>query len=136
MKSLRFKVHRTKGVTFDAPSLTQSQFQRDCDINVMIRRALAGDINAIVKGNVVDASNAPESLHEAFDILARANTAWEELPAAVRHAYGNKERFVKAYDEEVQRLAQKPVEKPVERVETVSPEKGEGSAPESVPSNT
>ena len=132
MKSIRFKVHRTKGVTFDAPSLTQSQYQRDCDINVMIRRALAGDIDAIVKGNVIDASNAPESLHEAFDILARANTAWEELPSAVRHAYGNKERFLKAYDEEVQRLAAKPAEKVVE----VSPDKGEGSTPESVPSNT
>lgn len=136
MKSIRFKVHRTKGVTFDAPSLTQSQFQRDCDINVMIRRALAGDINAIVKGNVVDASNAPESLHEAFDVLARANTAWEELPAAVRHAYGNKERFVKAYDDEVQRLAQKPLEKPIEKIEKVSPDQGEPSKGESVPTNT
>lgn len=132
MKSIRFKVHRTKGVTFDAPSLTQSQFQRDCDINVMIRRALAGDVNAIVKGNVFDASDAPESLHEAFDILARANTAWEELPVAVRHAYGSKERFVQAYDEEVRRISVKPVE----TKEVVSPVKGEGSTPESVPSNT
>ena len=91
--------------------------------------------NAVVHGNVVDASNAPESLHEAFDVLARANTAWEELPDPVRHAYGNKERFVKAYDEEVQRLANKSLVK-VEKVVDLSPEKGEGSMPESVLSNT
>lgn len=132
MKSIRFRVHRTKGVTFDARSLTQSQFQRDCDINVMIRRALAGDVNAIVTGSVVDASDAPESLHECFDILACANSAWEELPNAVRYAYGSKERFLKAYDEEVRRLNVKSVDKPSE----VSPSRGEPSKGESVPSNT
>lgn len=131
-KSMRFKVHRRKGVEFNAPSLTQSQFQRDCDINVMIRRALTGDISAIVNGKMIDASDAPESFHDSLNIMAKADTAWEEMPDSVRRTYGNKEAFILAFDNEVKRIAE--LSRNPDKI--ASPEKGEPSKGESEPSTT
>lgn len=87
-----------KGVTFNSPSLVQPQYARDSDINVMIQRALAGDPSVFSRGGTlgVDATDSPEDFHEAMNTLARGNTAWEELPQALKHAYGNKEAFILA----------------------------------------
>lgn len=89
-----------RGLQCRAPSLVQPQFARDTDINLMIQRALGGDPSVFAPGasNGVDALDAPEDFHEAMNQLARGETAWAELPLAVKQSYGSKEAFLASVD--------------------------------------
>ena len=68
----------SRGLDFsDSPSLCERQFQRDCDINYMIRRYLSGDVSVMRSGNFLDVSEAPESYHDIINITARGMSTWE-----------------------------------------------------------
>lgn len=124
-----------RGLKCKTPSLVQPQYARDTDINVMIRRALGGDPSVFARGASVgvDALAAPEDFHEAMNKLARGDSAWEELPQAVKRAYGSKEAFVAAVDA----LSASPVEEKEEEVtpktEIVTPSGAETSTSKSAP---
>lgn len=95
----RFNRTPSVGVRFDKPSLVQPQFKQASDINVMIKRALGGDMSVFrSRGHMVDASDVPESYHDAMNIVARAEQAWDSLPDAVKRAYGNAANFVQEYE--------------------------------------
>ena len=129
----RFNRAPSVGVRFDKPSLVQPQFKDSTDINLMIKRALGGDMSVFrSRGNMVDASNAPESYHEAMNIVARAEQAWDSLPDSVKRAYGNAAIFVQEYE--------KSLMEPPKASETAAsdkndshPEGAEVSTPKSVP---
>ena len=124
-----------RGLECKAPSLVQPQYARDTDINVMIQRALGGDPSVFARGASVgvDALDAPEDFHEAMNQLARGDSAWEELPQALKHSYGSKEAFLAAVDA----FAASPVEekkedvKPPVEEKKVTPSGAEDSTPKS-----
>ncbi len=127
----RFNRTPFKGVRFDKPSLAQPQFKQSSDINVMIKRALGGDMSVFrSRGHIVDASDAPESYHDAMNIVARADQAWESLPDAVKRAYGNSTNFIQAYEKS---LAETSVTSETPKTEVSHPEGAEASTPKSVP---
>lgn len=92
---------QVRGLRFCAPSLVQSQYQAGTDINVMLQRSLRGDPDAIRRGRSYDASNCPDSFHDAMNILAGARTRWEEMPSALQRAYGSPERYLAAVDAQI-----------------------------------
>lgn len=96
----RYNPHRVK-VNFALPSLCQSHFQRDTDVNDMIRRALVGDRSVFRSMRYFDASNAPSDFHDAQSRIALARSAWEDLPDKVKVTFGSPEEFLAAYDREV-----------------------------------
>lgn len=129
----RFNRAPVSGVRFDKPSLVQPQFKQASDINVMIKRALGGDMSVFRgRGNMVDASEAPESYHEAMNIITRAEQAWDSLPEAVKHAYGNAANFVREYEKALSTPPNEPVDAPEKPVES-HPVGAEASMPKSAP---
>lgn len=127
-----------RGLVCKAPSLVQPQFARDTDINVMIQRALGGDPSVFACGATVgvDALDAPEDFHDAMNKLARGDSAWEELPQALKHSYGSKEAFLAAIDSfsavhSEKKEEAKEVNTPEEKKETVTPNGAEAPTPKS-----
>lgn len=133
----RFNHTPCTGVCFRKPSLTQPQFQKDTDINYMIKRALAGDMSVYRNaGHIVDASEAPESYHESMNIMARAQQAWDDMPDALRRAYGNAANFLAEFEKSLSESAVSPsVESKENKADSsVSPSPtAEASMPKSVP---
>lgn len=79
-------------------TLTQKQFAPSCDINCMIQRFLSGDPSAIRRGKFGDFTGLPESLHDACNKVATANSIWENLPETLRATYGSPEALLAALD--------------------------------------
>lgn len=90
-----------RGLKFRAPSLVQPQYQAGTDVNVMLQRSLRGDPDAIRRGRSFDATQCPDSFHDAMNVLASARTQWEEMPPALQRAYGSPERYLAAVDEAI-----------------------------------
>lgn len=103
----RFERKRV-GLAISKPSLTQSQYQKDTDINVMIRKALGGDASAIRRGTYGDFRDIPESLHDASNITAAARTTWEEMPERIKQTYGSPEAYVNAVISEMSKTPANP----------------------------
>lgn len=132
----RFNRAPVSGVRFDKPSLVQPQFKQASDINVMIKRALGGDMSVFrSRGNMVDASEAPESYHDAMNIITRAEQAWESLPDAVKRAYGNAVNFMHEYEKALTNPSSEPVEAPAksDKIPESQPSGPEASTPKSAP---
>lgn len=121
----RFERKRV-GLAISKPSLTQSQYQKDTDINVMIRKALGGDASAIRRGTYGDFRDIPESLHDASNITAAARTTWEEMPERIKQTYGTPEAYVNACLAEMSKEPTK--EKPNTTEKTDEPSTGEAYA--------
>ena len=49
------------GVAFEGESLTQQEYKDDCDVNVMIRRAVAGDTTVFRHPVYADVVVAPDA---------------------------------------------------------------------------
>lgn len=123
-----------RGLECKAPSLVQPQYARETDINVMIQRALGGDPSVFARGaSNVDVLAAPEDFHDAMNQLARGDSAWAELPLAVKQSYGSKEAFLAAVDafvaSQVVETKDEPPTKPP--TEPVTPSGAEASTPKS-----
>lgn len=83
---------KEKGLTFKKPSMTQQHFKDDCDINVIVRRFNAGQINtmplAMNEGFYADVSD----LGSYQDANARVNSIkdyFANLPSSVREKFNN-----------------------------------------------
>lgn len=136
----RFNRAPSMGVRFDKPSLVQPQFKQSCDINCMIKRALGGDMSVFRScGHIVDASDAPDSYHDAMNIVARADQAWESLPDAVKRAYGNSANFIQAYEKSFAETSVSSETSKIDKTDKTDktevrhPEGAEVSTPKSVP---
>lgn len=111
----RFNLKPTQGLKFEAPSLVQSQFAANADINIMLRRALGGDMSVFVgAGHSVDVSDCPESMHDVCNIVARANNAWDSMPDSLKRTFGNSAAFIEWFEKSK-------FVKPVDVVEPVEP---------------
>lgn len=68
-----------------------NSFADSCDLNSLIERFEAGDVNALNRGNPVflDLLGAPKSLAEAYQMNFRAEAAFEGLPAQIREKFDN-----------------------------------------------
>lgn len=121
----------------DSPSLTQSQYQQECDINAMIRRALSGDMSVFGHPKYLDVLSAPESFHDASNKIVFAKTVWESLSDSVRASYGSPEALVVDFDRQVSRMkAAKDAELKKSADSTVSGEKPASTSDAPAPSNT
>lgn len=77
---------------FEDASLTNQSFTADVDLNVMVRRFGIGDgaiPPALVSDQIVDLSEAPLDLKDAFDRVQTATTLFGQLPAALRGRFNN-----------------------------------------------
>ena len=71
-------------------SRTKQEFKRECDINVLVARAVAGDLEIPpISPAVIDATILPNSYEDAMDIVFMAQKAFSSLPSAVRDRFGN-----------------------------------------------
>lgn len=76
--------------TFDEPGMTKQSFKDECDINkIMARFQKTGAIDHYAayapQYDVVTSTN----LHEAMNIVADAETMFEELPSSLRKKFHN-----------------------------------------------
>jgi len=119
----RFSLPPCAGEDFSkSPSKTQQQYKHDCDINVMVRRFVQGDMSVCRRdGHIIDTLiPGVSSLHDLVNIQANADTAWQSLPDPIKQSYGNKERFVEALLSASSRKSDKIDDTSVSK-ETVSP---------------
>lgn len=61
----------------------------ECDFNLIIRRAIEGDVNAlnIMEGHYIDITDAPRTLMESQNMMLKAQKEFEELPQDVRQKF-------------------------------------------------
>lgn len=72
-------------------SKTQPQFKDQCDINMIVKKAkVTGTVNHVAKvvGKYGDFTQYVDS-PQAYDRLAKAHQAFEQLPSAIRHEFRN-----------------------------------------------
>lgn len=75
----------------DEPSKTDPSFQKDCDVNEIMRKMLKGQaVTHLAKyqGSFEDVSNIPD-LDQALEQVSKAQAAFDELPATLRRRFGN-----------------------------------------------
>lgn len=78
------------GITFAAQGRTKQEFAQECDINNIMSRYLKTGIIDHVRESApqfLDAS--PVEFQEAMQIVAQAETLFEELPSSIRNRFEN-----------------------------------------------
>ena len=71
-------------------SRTKQEFKRECDINVLVARAVAGDLEIPpISPAVLDATILPNSYEDAMDIVLMAQKAFASMPSSIRDRFGN-----------------------------------------------
>lgn len=69
-----------------------TQADRDaCDVNILVAKYMAGDETALnkVKGYYADISNLPTNIHDAYNLIKRAERDFEALPVEVKERFDN-----------------------------------------------
>lgn len=73
-------------------SLTDQQYKDECDVNNIIKKYLqTGSVTHVrnaKEGVYADLTNLP-SYHEAMGVVAKANEAFAEIPAAIRNRFNH-----------------------------------------------
>jgi len=94
--TLRFKTaygnNPRKQFQTSGPSLTQTSFQRECDINtIMARFEKTGVLEHRnnFQGQYADFTNTPGDYHEAMNAVLEADEMFGSLPARVRARFHN-----------------------------------------------
>lgn len=68
----------------------KQEFKKDADINsIMARFQKTGIIDHAAKYSLQYGDINPLSFHESMNVIARANTMFEELPSSARKRFGN-----------------------------------------------
>lgn len=72
----------------DLQEIYNSQ-RNSCDVNLIVQQFMAGDPNALNRGNPVflDLLGAPKSLMEAYQLQYRAEQAFNLLPVEIREKF-------------------------------------------------
>nr|UXQ88122.1 MAG: internal scaffolding protein [Microvirus sp.] len=86
----RVQVHFTK------PSMTKQSFKDECNINkIMEKFQKSGAISHYAKHAPTYGDATHTELHDALNIVADANTMFEELPSSIRAKFqNNPEQFL------------------------------------------
>lgn len=73
-------------------SLTDQQYKDECDVNNIIKKYLqTGSVTHVrnaQQGVYADLTELP-SYHEAMGVVAKANEAFQEIPAAIRNRFNH-----------------------------------------------
>jgi len=78
------------GITFAAQGRTKQQFADECDINnIMSRYLKTGIIDHVRDGAPQFLDASPVEFQEAMQIVAQAETLFEELPSSIRNRFDN-----------------------------------------------
>jgi len=78
------------GLTFTGPSRTKQQFAAECDINNIMRRYLKTGILDHVRDGAPQYLDATAlEFQSAMELVAQAQTIFEELPSAIRARFEN-----------------------------------------------
>ncbi|AZL82952.1 internal scaffolding protein [Apis mellifera associated microvirus 25] len=75
----------------EEPSKTEQSFQKECDVNEIIRKYMkTGQITHMARnqGSYADVSEIPD-LHSAMIQVSQAQQAFDSLPAELRKRFGN-----------------------------------------------
>lgn len=81
------------------PSKTQQQFAKEADINVILAKFLkTGELNLSGAPTYVDIPDDSSDLQESIVTQYQVDQAWNELPAAARHAFKDPRVFLEYVD--------------------------------------
>lgn len=81
---------RTRVVKQPGKGRAQQQFKDDCNINIIMKRyQKTGAIDHYAKYGQEYGQASPVTLHEAMNIITRAQTMFNELPSTVRNRFDN-----------------------------------------------
>lgn len=89
--------HNSYGISFEGvDSLTHQHFKDDCDINFLMKRFRDPDTlcryypaHADTRLEYVDLVDAPTDLHDAFSRVKEAESAFNDLPLAIRSRFNH-----------------------------------------------
>lgn len=68
---------------------TKESFSKDCDINNIIKKFVASGYPPIIRDDGIYADHTATDLFEAMQIVAEANTMFQELPSNIRNKFEN-----------------------------------------------
>lgn len=83
----------------DKPSMTDSQYKEECDINAVVDRALRGNVPGYLdrgKGSFGDVSQYTD-FRQMMDVVDSGTRAFMEVPSAIRARFGNDPRAFYAF---------------------------------------
>ena len=68
----------------------QQQFKEDCDINTIMHRfAKTGALDHVSKYQPVYGFASPQSYHESMNVIAIADSMFNDLPSKIRNEFAN-----------------------------------------------
>lgn len=75
-----------------------NSFKDDCIVENIVRRFESGDVLVLnrVQGSYFDATQMPDSIHKANEILSNAEKVYKSLPKDIRQNYADISAFVGA----------------------------------------
>ena len=78
------------GIDFsEEPTLTQQHFQKECDVNEMLRKFGASGELPSKEGSFYGDFSDGSSFQEAMDFVLSTQNQFDQLPAACRDRFGN-----------------------------------------------
>ncbi|AXL15302.1 internal scaffolding protein [Microviridae sp.] len=90
---MKFRPHKQRkyGIKFDpSTSMTKQSFRDECDINkIMAKFQRTGAIDHFAKHAPQYGDATAIELQDALNVVANANTMFEELPATIRKKFEN-----------------------------------------------
>ena len=96
MSEIAIKNHFSPSERVRSPKGTKpakQEFKDDADINVIMRKfQKTGAINHVAKYQGEYGMATPVSLHQAMNLVAKAQSMFEDLPSSVRNEFGNDPR--------------------------------------------
>ena len=89
--------HPRVQVHFNQPSMTKQSFKDECNINkIMAKFQTTGALNHYAKHAPTYGDTTGVDYHDALNLVANANTMFEELPSSIRKRFDNDpEQFLK-----------------------------------------
>nr|UXQ88154.1 MAG: internal scaffolding protein [Microvirus sp.] len=89
-------------VQFTKPSMTKQSFKDECNINkIMDKFQKSGALNHYAKHAPTYGDTTGVDYHDALNIIADANTMFEELPSSIRKRFDNDpETFLKFVEDD------------------------------------
>lgn len=85
------KKRNPHAIYFDEPTMTKQEFKDDCDINLIMERALRGQVINNLNERVArwgDVSSIPD-YRTSLDMVTRAQGMFMELPPSIRERFAN-----------------------------------------------
>ncbi|RLA51446.1 MAG: hypothetical protein DRQ98_11485 [Gammaproteobacteria bacterium] len=90
MKQQQPLTRKSVAITFDEPTMAKQSFQAECNINnIMAKYQKTGVVDHINNHQANYGDTTSDSFHDSMNIIADANSMFEELPSKVRKYFRN-----------------------------------------------